>query len=315
LLPRLPHPRWIARSVFFFFLSVVFCCANAAAQATPTAANTGSVTANGTGPAGIIPADHGASASLITATQHDSVIGWSSILTPGVAYRFNPAFSVNGSVPIYTYINVVQNVGTRTKPVYVTQTKHGVLGDSALSAVFELHPDFLTYSATFGVGLPSGKTTYGLESGHVGYNFNNHFEKDFGFVTPNIEVGVTNSSSLLANRARKHYTSSGTLAHFQVGASIDLSHNVSFEADGYEDMPLSTATIYSAAGRGKKTSTMAPSASAAEDNGLNTSLDVPLNGHITVSAFYDHSIRSQYDVVGFLLTFLLKAPPHHNATF
>jgi hypothetical protein len=293
---------------------MLLCAANAAAQATPMVQNSGIVTTTDAGPAGIIPADHGLNASLITATQHDSNNGWSSILTLGVAYRLNRALSTNASVPIYTYINVLQNVGTKTKPVYVSQTKHGVLADSALSAVFEVHPELLTYSATFTVGLPSGNTAYGLGSGHVGYNFNNHFEKDFSIVTPNIEIGVANSSNLIAARSRKSYTSAGTLAHFQVGASIDLSHNISFEADGYEDMPVSEATIYSATGRGKKATT-APSTSAAEDNGLNTSLDVPLNGHLTVSGFYEHSIRSQYDVVGFSLTFLLKAPPRHNAAF
>ncbi|WP_263368299.1 hypothetical protein [Edaphobacter bradus] len=80
-------------------------------------------------------------------------------------------------------------------------------------------------------------------------------------------------------------------------------------------MPLATATIYSTTGKGKKTTTTTPSASAAEDNGINTSLDIPLSGHLTVSGFFDHSIRSQYDVVGFSLTFLLKAPPRHSAAF
>lgn len=294
---------------------MLLCEVSAIAQAIPMSDNTGVVTATGSGPAGIIPADRGPNASLITATQHDSNNGWSSILTPGVAYRFSPALSFNASVPIYTYINVTQNVGTKTKPVYVSQTKHGVLGDSALSTVFEVHPEVLTYSATLSLGLPSGNTAYGLGSGHIGYNFNNHFEKDLGIVTPNIEIGVTNSSSLIAGRARKSYTSAGTLAHFQAGASIDLSHNISFEADGYEDLPLSSATIYSTTGKGRKASTSGPSTSAAEDNGLNTSLDVPLNGHFTVSAFFDHSIRSQYDDVGFSLTFLLKAHSKRSTTF
>lgn len=296
-------------------ISLLLCSAGAAAQAIPTAQNADLVIGNGTGPAGIIPAARGFNASLITATQHDSNNGWSFILTPGVAWRFNSAFSVNASVPVYAYVNVLQNVGTKSHPVYVQQTKHGVPGDTAFGSTFELHPKLLSYSATFALGLPSGNTSYGLGTGHVGYNFNNHFEKDFGFLTPNVEAGIANSSTLIPARAHKSYTTAGTLAHFQAGASLDLPRNLSFEADAYEDMPVSASTIYSAAGKGKRKVTTAAATSAAEDNGLTTSLDIPLNGHATLSGFYTHSIRGQYDVEGFSMTFLLKAPPRREGIF
>ncbi|WP_263368300.1 hypothetical protein [Edaphobacter bradus] len=212
MLPSPHQLRWFASCILSLALLGT---AYAAAQAIPAAQGSGAVTATGTGPAGIIPSDRGPNASLITATQHDSNNGWSSILTPGVSFRFSPALSVNASVPIYAYINVLENIGTKAKPVYVTRTKHGVPGDAALSAVFEAHPELLQYSATFGIGLPTGKTADGLGSGHAGYNFNNHFEKDFGIVTPNIEVGVANSSNLIARRVHKSYTSAGTLAIFR----------------------------------------------------------------------------------------------------
>jgi hypothetical protein len=311
------HSSFSPRCVFTRVVSLFFllCTANATAQAIPTAPNAEVIAENGTGPAGIIPVARGFNASLITAMQHDSGNGWSSILTPGIAWRFSPGFSVNASVPVYAYVNVLQNVGTKANPAYIQQTKHGVPGDTALSATFEIHPEPVSYSATFTLGLPSGNTAYGLGAGHLGYNFNNHFEKDFGFLTPNIEAGVTNSSSLIPARGHKSYTTSGTLAHFQAGASVDLPHDISLEADAYEDMPVSTSTIYSSNGNGKRKVTIAAATSAAEDNGLTSSMDVPLNGHTTLSGFYIHSIRGQYDVGGFSLTFLLKAPPHREGTF
>jgi len=301
--------HYIASSIVS--LSLLLCSAGAAAQAIPVTQSTGGITRDDTGPAGIVPAARGFNASLITATQHDSSNGWSYILTPGIAWRFNPTLSVNASAPVYAYINVVQNIGTKTNPVYVQQAKHGVPGDTALSGIFELHPQLLSYSATFTLGLPSGNTAYGLGAGHVSYNFNNHFEKDLGVFTPNVEAGIANSSSLIPTRAHKSYTSAGTLAHFQAGASIDLPHNISLEADAYEDMPVSASTIYS----NKRKVTTTATTDTAEDNGLTTSLDIPLNTHITLSGFYTHSIRGQYDVGGFSLTFLLKAPPHHEGTF
>jgi hypothetical protein len=51
-----------------------------------------------------------------------------------IAFRFNPLFSLNASVPVYAYINVEANTGTKAKPVYTATTKHGVLGDASLAA-------------------------------------------------------------------------------------------------------------------------------------------------------------------------------------
>ncbi|HEX7159475.1 MAG TPA: hypothetical protein VF214_10695, partial [Edaphobacter sp.] len=97
MLYRSISPRYIASCIVF--LSLISSSAGAAAQATPTSQSVGVVAESGTGPAGIIPAAGGFNASLITATQHDSDNGWSTILTPGSAWRFNPVFSVNASVP------------------------------------------------------------------------------------------------------------------------------------------------------------------------------------------------------------------------
>jgi hypothetical protein len=86
---------------------------------------------------------------------------------------------------------------------------------------------------------------------------------------------------------------------------------LSFDADAYEDLPVSAAAIY-ANGSGKKKKTTTTSRSAAEDNGLDASLDLPLNGHVTASGFYNHSIRSHSDVEGISLTFTLQAPPRED---
>jgi hypothetical protein len=224
------------------------------AQAVPTASVIGTgTTASGAGPSGIIPFNRGLNASLGTSSQHDSSNGWSSILTPGAAYRFTRAVSINASIPIYASINVETNIGTKTKPVYVSTTKHGVAGDASFAAVLETHPQPFDYTATFAIGLPSGNTAYGLGAGHASYNFNNHFEKSLGIFSPNIEVGIANSSRLIATRV--------------------------------------PATIYFA-GRGRKKTTTTASSTPAEDNGFDASLDVPLSGHVTFSGFYNRSIRS-----------------------
>lgn len=272
-----------------------------------------STTVSDTGPTGIIPLAKGPNLSLTTSAQHDSSNGWSSVLSPDFAWRFNKHFSADVDAPIYDYVNVVVTGGTKAKPTYTNKTKHFVMGDTLMNGHYQIDAPFLSYNLTGTLGLPSGSQADGLGSGQVTYSFNNHFEKNFDFFTPNIELGIGDSSASQGTRVRKSYTTVGTLAYFQAGGSFDLPLNSSFEADAYESLPISGQTLYSTTGKGKKKVTTATSSGIAEDNGFTTSLDVPVSGHMTLSGTYNRSLRSHIDTVGFSLTFLLKAPPREHA--
>ena len=287
-----------------------------AAQAIPIqtgAVVAGTTTVSDAGPAGIIPFVKGPNLSLTTSAQHDSSNGWSSILSPDFAWRFNKRFSADVNAPIYDYVNVVVTGGTKAKPTYTNATKHFVMGDTLMNGHFEVEGPILSYNLSATLGLPSGNTAYGLGSGQVTYNFNNHFEKDFDFFTPNIELGIGDSSATQGSRVRKSYTTVGTLAYFQAGGSFDLPLKASFEADAYESLPISGQTLFSTTGKGKKKVTTATNSGIAEDNGFMTSLDIPVTGHMTLSSNYNRSLRSHIDTVGFSLTFLLKVPPREHA--
>lgn len=263
------------------------------------------------GPAGIVPARKGFNLSLGTTSQHDSSNGWSSLLTPNLAYRFNPHFSVDAGAPIYDYINILKTGGTKLRPTYTSVTRHFAAGDTTLNGHMQFDPDFLSYELTATVGFPSGDTASGLGAGQVTYSFVNHFDKSFGIFTPLVELGIGDSSSLEQTRVRKSYVAVGTMAHFQAGTSVDLPYRTSFSASAYEELPLAAQTIFSTTGRGKKKVTTATTKSVGEDNGFETSLDIPLNPHVTLSGFYNRSLRSHIDTAGFSFTFLLKAPPRN----
>ncbi|ADW68089.1 hypothetical protein [Granulicella tundricola] len=251
----------------------------------------------------------GLNISIGTSSQHDSSNGWSSLITPDVAWRFNSHFSADATVPIYTYINVQQNKGTKARPVYVFANEKFTPGDAALNSHYETSFNLLDYNLTATLGLPSGSQDDGLGAGQVTYNFNNHFERAFGIISPDVEIGLGDSSQLVGDRVRKSYTAVGTLAHFQAGASIALTHNMNFEAEAYEELPLDAGTVYSTTGRGKKKVTTSAHTGGTEDNGFLNTLDIPLNGHVVVSGFYNRSLRSKIDTAGFSLTFLLRSPP------
>jgi hypothetical protein len=84
----------------------------------------------------------------------------------------------------------------------------------------------------------------------------------------------------------KSYVAVGPLAHFQAGTSVSLPHDMEFEADAYEELPLATDVVYSTTGKGKKKVTTSTNEDPAEDNGFITSLDIPLTRHVTLSGFY-----------------------------
>jgi hypothetical protein len=270
---------------------------------------TASATTNDSGPAGIIPAERGFNASLGTSSQHDSSSGWSSVLTPNVAYRMNRYFSADVGVPLYLYINIDGNVGTKAKPVYAYASRNGVFGDSTLSGHLDADVFSVDYNLTASMGIPTGNTAYGLGAGQVTYDFNNHFERSLAIFTPDIEVGFGDASALVDQRVLKSYVAVGPQAHFQAGLSVDLPRQMSFEAEAYEELPVSKDLVYSTTGKGKKKVTTSTNIGPAEDNGFTTALDIPLSPHVTLSGFYNRSLRDHDDTVGFSFTFLLKPPP------
>jgi hypothetical protein len=264
---------------------------------------------NDSGPSGIIPAAKGFNASVGTVSQHDSANGWSSFLTPDLAYRFNQYLSVAVAAPIHTYINLESNIGSDANPVYTYAVHGGIVGDTTLSFQGNVAAFAISYSGTFSLGLPSGDTVHGLGAGQVTYNFNNHFERSFGIVTPDIELGIGDTSNLVDQRILKSYISVGPMAHFQAGTYVDLPWRMSFEANAYEELPLDTNLVYSTTTKGKKKITTATNIDPSEDNGFITSLDIPLSPHLTLSGFYNRSLRDHDDLSGFSLTLILRAPP------
>jgi hypothetical protein len=276
---------------------------------------------NDEGPAGIVPFTKGFNASLGTTNQHDSSNGWSSILTPNLAYRFDRHFSINGGLPVFAYINVVTTKETKNAQGVVTRTvsnlntRKFLLGDTTLTGAFDAHPKLFDYTLSATLGMPTGDDANGLGAGQFTYEFNNHFEHPLGdYITPDLELGIGDSTSLTDTRIRKSYTDVGTNAHFQLGLGVSLPFNINFESDAYEDLPLGTQTVTSTTTNGKKGKqlkiiTTSKQEGIGEDNGFINTLDIPLNGHVTLSGFYNRSLRNKIDTAGFSITILLRAPP------
>ena len=285
--------------------------------------SSGAATTNDAGPAGIVPFTPGLNASIGTTNQHDSSDGWQSILTPNLAYRFNRHFSANVTVPVYAYINIYgvlsSKNATKNTPASATygyKTQKFLLGDTDLVGEFEAHPSVLDYNFTATVGLPSGDDAAGLGAGQVTYSVNNHFEHALNdWIVPDIELGIGDSPNLDDLRARRSYIVVGENAHFQAGLSFAFRRNITFTSDAYEDLPLASQTVTTTTTNGKKgrqlkTVTTTSQKGIGEDNGFLNTLDIPLNGHVTLSGIYNRSLRNKVDTPGFSLTFTLRKTPY-----
>lgn len=319
---RFPQPTWIllrqySAVLLFAFAGMPYVCA----QATPVSEMdllsgiTAAAATNEVEPLEADPVVRGFNLALATTSQHNSTSGWSSVLIPNLAYRVNRNFSFNAGAPMYTYIKVYENAGTTAKPVYHYVPEGGAFGDTQLSFHLDLPAEALFYSGVVSVGMPSGNSKLGLGAGQVTYDISNHFEKSFWRMTPELELGEGDTSSLVDQRIRKDYISVGPMAHFQTGLWVALPRNMIFETQAYEQLPLSKDLVYSTTGSGKKKKTTVTNVGPAEDNGFLTSLDIPLSTHVTMSGFYNRSLRDRNDLAGFSFTFLLRTPRHSLLPF
>ena len=249
---------------------------------------------------------HGWNAGLTISGVHDSVTGWATLATPAIGYSFNDIFSIDASIPIYFY-RLAESRSTHPKPTQQLVNQRGEPGD----IVFGLHAQFIPrlfqYSVTGAFTAPTGDEAYGLTTGRVTFDVNNHFERTFGRLTPNIELGAGDSSTLVNRTVTKNYTSLGPLAHFQVGLNLDLVRGISFESDAYEQLPIGDQKIYGPSRHGN--ATVVTGHNVTEDNGFVNSLDIPLDSHFTLSGYYSRSLRLHTDTTAIGITYILRATP------
>ena len=168
-------------------------------------------------------------------------------------------------------------------------------------------PDLFLYQASFAVTAPTGDEAYGLTTGRCTFDLNNHFERTFGRLTPNLEVGVGDSSYLVNREVNKNYTSLGPISHFQIGIGVELLRGVSFESDAYENLPIGDQKIYGPSRNGR--ATVVTGHNVTEDNGFTNSLEIPLDRHTSLSTYYSRSLRLHIDSVAFGISYVLRAPP------
>ena len=230
---------------------------------------------------------------------------------PAAGYTINDTFSVDATIPIYIY-RLAESIAAHPKPDARLVSQIVEPGD----VIFGLHAQFTPgpylYQSTFAFTVPSGDEAYGLTTGRMTFDLNNHFERSYGRFTPILELGGGDSTALVNRQVNKTYTSLGPLAHFELGLGIDLIRRVAFESSIYEQLPIGDQKIYGPSRNGN--TTVVKGYNVTEDNGFTNSLDLALNSHTTFSGYYSRSLRRHTDTAGIGITYVLRATPPAEET-
>jgi hypothetical protein len=252
---------------------------------------------------------------------HSSSVGWYQVTTPAVNYTFSRHFSADASTSIYLH-RLVQNTNTNTAAAHRLVDGGVNPGDTLIGFHGFFEPGSLQDTITFSLTAPTGNRAKGFGAGQVTYDFSNHLEryvKQLGFV---IDVGGGDSSGLFNDEVVKDYSSVGGLAHFESGLVYWLPRRTYIEAVAYEQLPLGSQTVYRTVARGENTrgeeedpggGTPPPPVpipttvtTVSEDNGFTTFLGIPLNSYISLSGYYNRSLRQRLDTVSFGVTYVLR---------
>ena len=318
--------RWLIRSSF-----LLAACASAHAQVTAAAG-----IAPGRVPekVQVVPRVPGLSilldgmnAGVTYSSVHSSSVGWYSVATPAVNYTFSRRFSADASTSIY-FNRLVENTNTATAAAHPLVNDRLDPGDTLIGFHAFFEPGLLQDTITASLTAPTGNRAKGFGAGQVTYDFSNHLEryiKQLGLV---FDVGGGNSSGLFNDLVVKDYSSVGGLAHFESGLVLWLPHRSYIEAIAYEQLPLGSQTVYRTVARGEAartededsggggnppSPTPAPIATTvttvAEDNGFTTFVGIPLTHHVTLSGYYNRSIRQRLDTVSLGVTYILRGTP------
>jgi hypothetical protein len=239
---------------------------------------------------------------------HDSETGYSTLFTTNSSYSFNDTYSLDAEFTVYFY-RLAPSLAPNPPPGWLLVTQRGDPGD----LIFGLHGQWsnpaFDYLGTFAFTVPTGDETYGLSTGHMTFDYTNHFEHPLGIFVPDIEIGIGDSTELSTRNITQNYNSLGALSHFQAGTSVDLFRGLSFSADAYEQLPIGDQKIYQSVRQGRIFATVVTGHNLTEDNGFTTSLDIPLGGQTALSGYYSRSLRLHMDTAAVSLSYTFHKQP------
>jgi hypothetical protein len=255
----------------------------------------------------------GFNAGLTFSQVHDSSAGWYNVATPAGSYTISRHYSADASVSIYPYRRV-QNQDPGAPPDKRLVTEMGEVGDTFIGLHGSFYPGKLRNTTTVSFTLPSGNRSDGLGVGRVTFDLSDHMERYFkqtGFL---LDLGGGDSSGLFNPLVTKEENSLGALVHFQAGVVVYLPGSSHIQSVAYEQLPIGGQKVYTTVSPpGAPILTVLSSNGASEDNGITTSVGIPLMDNFTLSGYYNRSLRQHLDTVSTGITYVLHGTPRRKS--
>jgi hypothetical protein len=169
-------------------------------------------------------------------------------LDNNIGYNFSQYFGIDFGVPLYF---VYPSMG-KTASVLGTRQRNGI-GNVYLDLRFTLTKpvvNFVTYGT---VAAPTGDRKEGFSTGHVTWDWHNHFYRTFGRLTPFANAGIADTI-LDSPYYLRPFSSLGLIGHFEGGGTFRIWKDVSGGGSFYAIVPSGEQKIISKLS-GKQTTT------------------------------------------------------------
>jgi len=207
------------------------------------------------------------------------------------------------------------------------QSANGI-GDIYTDLRFTFRNPTVNYISTIRGTVPTGSTSNGFSSGRVTADWNNHFDRAFGRVTPFLNLGVANTVPDTAYFVRP-FTTFGLETHIEGGASVKIWRVLNLRGSAYAIEPSGQQKVFSkllhqtggppgtpGASHGGVFQTSPEtigSADIARDHGVSIGADTNLRA-LDLAIGYTHSVSYSLDTVyfgiGFNLARFFGSPSH-----
>lgn len=224
-----------------------------------------------------------------------------------VGYVFSRHFGIDAGVPIFFVRGSSTNaLGAKTK------TSENGLGDAYLQLRLAFANPFLNYKTALTGTVPTGSRSAGISTGHVTYDWSNHFDRAFGRLIPFADAGVGNSvpENFVFERS---FSTFGHDAHFQLGSGYRITDWLGLNASVYDISTWGTQTIFSRVvpggggpfGKGghgrvfELANETTGSSSLASDHGFSAGVDLSPGSIVNFSAGYSYSAHFHLNTVSF----------------
>lgn len=238
-------------------------------------------------------------------------------------YNFSPHFGVDFGVPIYF---VYPSTGKSTS-LLGTRSRNGI-GNVYLDLRYTLTTPALNFVSYVAIAAPTGDRTAGFSTGHVTWDWHNHFYRSFGRVTPFANAGLADTIMDSPFYLRP-FSSLGLIGHFEGGATLNVWRELSVGGSFYAITPWDDQNVISKLS-GKETQnkkgsslgqifeipgqpTLGPS--SVSDRGLSFWCEANATSFLDFDIGYSHSTQYSLDSLFFgvglnWMTLIRKARKH-----